>query len=135
MDEPESCLQRTNPNDSVPTPQGLLEKISQSHRLEPLANSGSPSLENYPLPSPTSSYFKLPPFFSIPFLVTFLLILAEPTPVFRENRGNKVRIPTTFCPLQRHLAASSHPSHPSRRGIHVAYPRFPLYCKLLAGRA
>lgn len=88
------------------------KKITQSHRWAPLINSAFPSLENYPLPFSISSYFKRCLFSQVPFLTTSLLILAEFTAIFGKNRGNKVRISPTLCPLQMRLATYTPDSHP-----------------------
>lgn len=126
-------FQRRSPNDAVPTPWSLLEKITQSHRLVPLINSGSPSLENHCLPVPTSSYFKQLLLFSNSFPHHLLAHLkqnpqpsSEKTEVTSENSTN-------FLPSTDALSCVLTPLS-SSRCIHIIRPRltFPLYRKLCA---
>lgn len=76
----------------------VLWRESHSPADRRLINSGSPSLENHPLPILRRSYFKLPRHSS--FFPTSSLISAEPTCIFRENSSN-VSIPSTSWALSR----------------------------------
>lgn len=103
---------RTNPNDSVPTFRGLLEKNHIVPQMGTFNKFSISKLGKLPSPFSISSYFKRCLFSQVPFLTTSLLILAEFTAIFGKNRGNKVRISPTLCPLQMHLATYTPDSHP-----------------------